>query len=187
MARSPYLEAMVNRWCREKKELVIEDCDLATFDIIVDYMYGAPIPESVVNSSSDEENSSLPKGLPHSTIPPFHQADTETILQYSARKLGKLAKLLQVSDKLLMVDLKGEVEELMIKILNKDDSKSWIHALMFVKLSDHLDCQKFLLICARLWCRHSVMKDVNMDKTFAIVKESPKCAAALLMAYAELH
>ena len=51
MARSPYLEAKVNRWCKEKKELVIDDCDLDTFKIIVDYMYGAGIPESVMTSS----------------------------------------------------------------------------------------------------------------------------------------
>ena len=48
MARSPYLEAEVNRWCKEKKELVIEDCDLVTFNVIVDYMYGVAIPDSVL-------------------------------------------------------------------------------------------------------------------------------------------
>ena len=40
MARSPYFEAKVNRWCDKKRELVIDDCDLNTFNTIVDYMYG---------------------------------------------------------------------------------------------------------------------------------------------------
>ena len=38
MARSPYLEAKVHRWCLEKRELIIEDCDPVTFNIIVNYM-----------------------------------------------------------------------------------------------------------------------------------------------------
>merc|ERR1712192_269071 len=94
MARSPYLEAKVNRWCKEKRELVIEDCDLVTFDIIVDFMYGGPIPESAVT----EENSVLAE---------IDLQDTEALLQYSNGKLGRLAQLLHMSDKLLMVDLKG--------------------------------------------------------------------------------
>ena len=40
MARSPYMEAKVNRWSKEKRELVIDDCDVTSFNIIVDYMYG---------------------------------------------------------------------------------------------------------------------------------------------------
>ena len=44
MARSPYFEAKVNRWCDKKRELVIDDCDLNTFNTIVDYMYGGTIP-----------------------------------------------------------------------------------------------------------------------------------------------
>ena len=37
MARSPFFEAKINRWTREKRELVIEDCDLFTLAIIVNY------------------------------------------------------------------------------------------------------------------------------------------------------
>ena len=44
MARSPFFEAKINRWTAEKWEMVIEDCDLATPNIIVDYMYGINIP-----------------------------------------------------------------------------------------------------------------------------------------------
>ena len=47
MARSPYFEAKINRWCDEKKELVVDDCDIPTFNIIVDYMYGGAIPGSL--------------------------------------------------------------------------------------------------------------------------------------------
>ena len=54
MARSGYMEAKVNRWS-EVKELVIEDCDPATFNLIVDYMYGIALPESMLSSSNDEE------------------------------------------------------------------------------------------------------------------------------------
>ena len=34
MARSPYFEAKINRWCDGKKELMIDDCDITTFNII---------------------------------------------------------------------------------------------------------------------------------------------------------
>ena len=56
MARSPYLEAEVNRWCKEKKELVIRDCDLDTFNTIVDYMYGIAIP---INATANTEEESV--------------------------------------------------------------------------------------------------------------------------------
>merc|ERR1719341_3001147 len=58
MARSPYIEAKVSRWCKEKKELVIDDCDPVTLDIIVDYMYGCPIPDS-----GDSDHTSLRIGF----------------------------------------------------------------------------------------------------------------------------
>ena len=74
MARSPYIEAKVNRWCKEKKELVIDDCDPNTFTIIVDYMYGVAIPESLAISASD-----------HSLL-------------FCNEKLERVEKLLQMSD-----------------------------------------------------------------------------------------
>ena len=180
MARSPYLEAKVNRWCKDKRELVIEDCDLVTFNIIVDYMYGGPIPESVVNED-----------IPHIDLTEKDLQNTEILLQYSTGTLGSLAKLLQMSDRLLMVDLKGEVEELMIKIIN-DDSRSWILTLGIVPilmvLGEKYDCQKLLLNCARHWCaRCGPMKNISMDESCTIVKRSPKFAAALLVAVGELN
>ena len=178
MARSPYLEAKVNRWCKEKMELVIDDCDPATLDIIVDYMYGSPIPESVMISSSSEEDSS----------PPTDMEDIEVIVRYGAGKLGKLLNLLQMSDKLLMVDLKGDVEELLIKVLKEGSGSSWILTPTFLMLSENYDCQKLLLNIARHWCKRwrSVIKDNGMDKSYALVKKSPKFAAALLVAFGEL-
>ena len=88
MARSGYMEAKVNRWSKVK-ELVIEDCDPATFNLIVDYMYGIALPESMLSSSNDEE------GI--------------------RQDLEKMKKLLEMSDRLLMVDLKEEVEKMIIK------------------------------------------------------------------------
>ena len=80
MARSPYLEAKVNRWSEDKKELVIEDCDPITFNVLFDYMYGIEIPESVIDEDSSET----------------------------------LIKLLEMSDKWQMDDLKGLVLEKII-------------------------------------------------------------------------
>ena len=47
MTSSPFLEAKVTRWSKEKKELVIEDCNTITFTIL-DHVYGIEIPESVI-------------------------------------------------------------------------------------------------------------------------------------------
>ena len=44
MARSPFFEAKIIWWTQEKREMVIEDCDLFTLTIIVNYMYGINIP-----------------------------------------------------------------------------------------------------------------------------------------------
>ena len=79
MARSPYLEAKVNRWSEDKKELVIEDCDPVTFNILVDYLYGIEIPKSVIYQESEPLN-----------------------------------KLLEMSDKWQMDDLKATVLEKLI-------------------------------------------------------------------------
>ena len=41
MARSPFFEAKIKGW---EREMEIEDCDLVTLTIIVDYMYGINFP-----------------------------------------------------------------------------------------------------------------------------------------------
>merc|ERR1719237_998097 len=100
MARSPYLEAEVNRWCKEKKKLVIQDCDLD--NIIINYMYGIPIPDSVqINATANTEEESL------------SPAKNRKVEQ--KQNIERLVKLLEVSDRLLMVDLKDEVEGLLVK------------------------------------------------------------------------
>ena len=91
MNRSPYLEAKVNRWSEDKKELIVEDCDLVTFNILVDYMYDIKIPEPVICQDS-------------------------------------LNKLLEMSDKWQMDDLKASVQEAITRDL--------FNALPFSDLSD---------------------------------------------------
>ena len=109
MARSPYL---VNRWSEEKKKLEIEDCDVITLEIIVEYMYGIAISDSVLintTASTDEDSSSTPaKKLKVDLMP----------------KIKKLVNLLEVSDKLLMADLKDEVEGLLIKAIESPNQPS---------------------------------------------------------------
>ena len=121
MARSGYMEAKVNRWS-EVKELVIEDCDPATFNLIVDYMYGIALPESMLSSSNDEEG--------------------------MRQDLEKMEKLLEMSDRLLMEDLKGEVEKMIIK--------TWETKIIAVeqfveviKLAENFDFSKLLSVCAK--------------------------------------
>ena len=80
MARSPFFEAKINRWT-EKREVVIEDCDLVTFDIIVNYTYGINIPS------------------------------------WPALNCKRLTKILEVSDRFQMIDIKAELEVLIIKTL----------------------------------------------------------------------
>ena len=173
MARSPYLEAKVKKWCKEKKELVIDDCDSVTFNIIVEYMYGSPIPDSVVTSASDESFSN-----------------------HFSEKLGGLTKLLQMSEMMQMVDLKGEVEELIVK--NLDDTWSpgtnWSNVVTMgkvnalVKPAEQYNCEKLLLACARKYCRYSAAgkQALDMSTTTDISKFTPKFAAALIVAFSEL-
>ena len=190
MARSPYIEAKVNRWCKEKKELVIDDCDPATFDIIVDYMYGSPIPDSVVTSASD--NSSLTKE---------DLNNSASLQKYFSGKLERLMKLLQMSDMMQMVDLKGDVEELMIKNL-EDTWSNWVggsvitdwavtdgavaKASVLIDPAMQYNCEKLLLACARKWYRfYAGQNDLDMPESTAIIETMPKFAAALLVAFAE--
>ena len=121
MARSGYMEAKVNRWS-EVKELVIEDCDPATFNLIVDYMYGIALPESMLSSSNDEE------GI--------------------RQDLEKMKKLLEMSDRLLMVDLKEEVEKMIIKTFETkiNDVEQCVEV---IKLAENFDLSKLLRVCAK--------------------------------------
>ena len=161
MARSGYMEAKVNRWS-EVKELVIEDCDPATFNLIVDYMYGIALPESMLSSSNDEE------GI--------------------RQDLEKMKKLLEMSDRLLMVDLKEEVEKMIIKTFETkiNDVEQCVEV---IKLAENFDLSKLLRVCAK--ATSSALKrlseyysDVNKlrDIFKLYARTSPSFAAELLVA-----
>ena len=169
MARSPYLEAKVNRWCKEKKELVIDDCDPNTFTIIVDYMYGVAIPESLAISAS--------------SLNDFKDADT--MVSFCIDKLERVGKLLQMSDKLLIADLKRDVEEMLIKILNGFDKSGWIMILL-AQMAEDYDCEKLLLAVARRWVAHDIIIRMLKDQNDDWFKTKPQLMAALLKAFAEL-
>jgi len=192
MARSPYLEAKVKRWSEEKnKELEIEDCDPTTFEIIVDYMYGIAIPDSVLintNANTDEDSSPTPAKMLKAGL---------------MQKIKELVNLLEMSDRLLMVDLKDEVEGLLIKTMDGwigldrlyFQGGTWgsqaIHQLSdVVELADKLSCDKLLAACAKVW--GACMREIA-DLGFAdqgrltristdVVEKTPKFAAKLLVA-----
>jgi len=44
IARSSFFEAKVERWCNEKREIVLEGCDPEALNIVLDYMYGIDLP-----------------------------------------------------------------------------------------------------------------------------------------------
>ena len=113
MARSPYLEAKVNRWPEgEKKELVIEDCDPTTFNAIVDYMYGIAIQDSLlVNSNANTDEDLSP--------PPAKKL--KKLEMDLKQNVKELLKLIEMSDRLLMDDLKDEVEKLLIKTVENSN------------------------------------------------------------------
>ena len=172
MARSGYMEAKVNRWS-EVKELVIEDCDLATFNLIVDYMYGIALPESMLSSSNDAE------GI--------------------RQDLEKMKKLLGMSDRLLMVDLKEEVEEMIIKAFETKIRQHYtveLYTVEFVevfKLAENFDLSKLLRVCVkeissdlkRGFAGEAKEEDVNrMRDLFKLcARISPSFAAELLVAF----
>ena len=151
----------MNRWS-EVKELAIEDCDPATFNLIVDYMYGIALPESMLSSSNDEE------GI--------------------RQDLEKMEKLLEMSDRLLMVDLKEEVEKMIIKTFETkiNDVEQCVEV---IKLAENFDLSKLLRVCAK--ATSSALKrlseyysDVNKlrDIFKLYARTSPSFAAELLVA-----
>jgi len=157
MARSPYLEAKVNRWSEEKKELVIEDCDIATFNIIVDYMYGVEIPNFVVvNSAADEEEGSGSK------------VKTRKVdLLQDDQKLGKL---LEMSERFLMSDLGSEVEALLVGNVDLDNFAR------FARLGERFKCNKLVEACAKI-----MMKGPLADAVVrGVANVMPKLSAGLV-------
>ena len=164
MARSPYMEAEVNRWSKEKRELVIEDCDVTSFNIIIDYMYDIEIPKSVVvklNSAADEK-----------ARIPGRKTRKVDLLQDEER----LGKLLEMSERLWMPDLKGEVENLLIKNIDISNLD------MFARLAENFNCKKLMEVGVKLMIKSEVV-DLAVGK--GMTESMPKFSAALLIALSQ--
>ena len=175
MARSPYFEAKINRWCDGKKELVIDDCDIPTFNIIVDYMYGGAIPGSLE-----------PIGYNRLVNGRILLQTREEVLNYlraaASKKVEGLSKLLKVSDKLQMMDLKKEIEELLIKTVDNWPPR-FTPSMRFLKMAERYDCERLLMVCAR----KTTVRSNLLQKNFCaeLIKDLPKFTAALLVAFRE--
>ena len=164
MARSPYMEAEVNRWSKEKRELIIEDCDVTSFNIIIDYMYDIEIPKSVVvklNSAADEK-----------ARIPGRKTRKVDLLQDEER----LGKLLEMSERLWMPDLKGEVENLLIKNIDISNLD------MFARLAENFNCKKLMEVGVKLMIKSEVV-DLAVGK--GMTESMPKFSAALLIALSQ--
>ena len=176
MARSPYFEAKINRWCDEKKELVIDDCDIPTFNIIVDYIYGGALPASLKPIAY---NRPLTGRI-------FPQTRKEVLNQVRAAAIKKdegLWKLLKVSDKLQMMDLKKEIEEVLIETVDNWPPGSSMPCMRFLKVAERYDCERLLMVCARKTTVKSKLLQKNVCAE--LIKEVPKFTAALLVAFRE--
>ena len=124
-----------------------------------------------------------------------------SMANYFSEKLGRLIKLLQMSDMMQMDDLKGEVEELAVKNLEDTWTCSsepiWstdtgalvtIHKVKsLVGPAEKYNCEKLLFACARNSCRclATVKKSLDTSTTTELIKGTPKFAAALLVAFSE--
>ena len=175
MARSPYFEAKINRWCDEKRELVIDDCDIPTFNIIVDYIYGGALPASLKPIGY---NRPLTGRL-------FPQTRKEVLNQVRAAAIKKdegLWKLLKVSDKLQMMDLRKEIEELLVKTVDNWPPR-FTPSMRFLKMAERYDCERLLMVCAR----KTTVRSNLLQKNFCaeLIKDLPKFTAALLVAFRE--
>ena len=132
MARSPFFEAKINPWTQEKREMLIEDCDLVTLTLILDYMYGINIP------SRPDLN------------------------------CKRLTELLEVSDKFQMIDMKAELEVLIIKTLTEDNLEE------LCKLGERLNSKILIEACAELMVKNG--RTMSADE----VKALPRVASACL-------
>ena len=132
MARSPFFEAKINQWTQEKREMLIEDCDLVTLTIIADYMYGINTPSR------------------------------------PALNCKRLSELLKLSDKFQMIDIKAELEVLIIKTLTEDKDKE------LCNLGEGLNCEMLIEACAELMVKKGCTMSVDD------VKALPKVASACI-------
>jgi len=127
IARSPFFEAKIKGW---EREMEIEDCDLVTLTIIVDYMYGINFPS------------------------------------WPDLNCQRLSELLKLSDKFQMIDMKAELEVLIIKTLTEDNLEE------LCNLGERLNCEMLIEACAELM----VKKGCTMSAER--VKEIPRVVSA---------
>ena len=135
IARSPFFEAKIIWWTQEKREMVIEDCDLFTLTIIVNYMYGINIPS------------------------------------WPALNRKRLSELLKLSDKFQMIDMKAELEVLIIKTLTENNLEE------LCKLGERLNCEMLIEACAELMVKKGCT--ISLDD----VKALPNVAFACIEAF----
>ena len=123
-----FFGAKLKRWSDEKREVVLDECDLEVLDIVVDYMYGMDIPKLVCNINE-----------------PFIAAVSS--LSQDCLKLGKV---LDICEMFLMADLKAEVEKLAMKMLNRANVKE------LCGKADKFDCPNLLHACVQLMVKDGI-------------------------------
>jgi len=132
IARSPFFEAKIKGW---EREMEIEDCDLVTLTIIVDYMYGINFPS------------------------------------WPDLNCQRLSELLKLSDKFQMIDMKAELEVLIIKTLTEDNLEE------LCNLGERLNCEMLIEACAELMVKKGCT--MSLDD----VKALPNVAFACIEAF----
>jgi len=95
------------------------------------------------------------------------------------KKVEKLSKLLKMSDKLQMIDLKEEAEELLVESLEC----CTMPISHFITLAEDFDCEKLLLVCAKKTTSNTSLYLTSFCAK--LVKDEPKFAASLLVAFRE--
>ena len=130
-------------------------------------MYGIEIPESVVvkvNSAADDEED---KGS-------GSKVKTRKVdLMLDEERLGKL---LEMSERLLMSDLKSEVEALLVKNIDIDNLDK------YVRLAENFNCKKLIEVGVKLMMEEG---DVRWAVAEGMTESMPKFSAALLIALDE--
>ena len=130
-------------------------------------MYGIEIPESVVvkvNSAADDEED---KGS-------GSKVKTRKVdLMLDEERLGKL---LEMSERLLMSDLKSEVEALLVKNIDIDNLDK------YARLAENFNCKKLIEVGVKLMMEEG---DVRWAVAEGMTESMPKFSAALLIALDE--
>ena len=85
-------------------------------------------------------------------------------------------------NKLRMMDLKKEIEELLIKIVD-NWPPGFVPTMGLLKAAECYDCERLLMVCAR----KTTVDSSLLQKNFCaeLIKDLPKFTAALLVAFRE--